>query len=165
MWEIVAGILSSILAAGSIILGLSSWLGKVWATRLAENERAKHALELESFRNQLSELTSARRDLLMRQREVYTRIATAMRVFLDNGANTPEERADFLSAYDEFCLWASENPVQAIAEFLDLVKCNTAMPGTVNQEELRSAYERCMTEMRKDAGFPDTNVVYRVVGF
>jgi len=39
-------ILGSIGTAGIIVLALSSWLGKVWATRLMDNERHKHQIEL-----------------------------------------------------------------------------------------------------------------------
>lgn len=36
-----------------IILGLSGYVGKIWATRIMEKERLKHALELEKLSNDL----------------------------------------------------------------------------------------------------------------
>lgn len=53
-WEdilkIVAGVLASIGGGGAIVFGLSSWLGKVWADRLLEKERASYAKDLEKAR-------------------------------------------------------------------------------------------------------------------
>ena len=44
--SIALTILGSIGTAGVIVLALSSWLGKVWAERLLENERQKNKIEL-----------------------------------------------------------------------------------------------------------------------
>lgn len=38
---------------GAIVFGLSSWLGKVWANRILENEKALHSKEIESYKKQL----------------------------------------------------------------------------------------------------------------
>lgn len=51
--SISALILGSLGGAGFIIIGLSSWLGKVWATRLMGNERHKHEQDLEELRSNL----------------------------------------------------------------------------------------------------------------
>lgn len=50
---ISAAILGSLGGAGVIVIGLSSWLGKVWATRLMENERHNHQKDLEALRASL----------------------------------------------------------------------------------------------------------------
>jgi len=56
VFSISAAIVGSIGGAGLIILGLSSWLGKVWASRLMNEEKFKHQQELtlltESIKNQ-----------------------------------------------------------------------------------------------------------------
>lgn len=46
-------IIGSVGSASVIIIGLSSWLGKVWATRIYEKERKKHEEELKQFQNKL----------------------------------------------------------------------------------------------------------------
>jgi hypothetical protein len=54
MWldilKISAAILTSIGSASVIILLLSGWLGKVWANRIMESDRARHSQELEHLR-------------------------------------------------------------------------------------------------------------------
>jgi hypothetical protein len=54
--KIIIAIFGSIGGAGAIILGLSGWLGKVWADRFLEQEKAKYQKEIEQYKNQLEEL-------------------------------------------------------------------------------------------------------------
>lgn len=55
IFDVSAAVLTSIGGAGVIILGLSSWLGKVWAARLMDSERHQHQQKLtqitESIKN------------------------------------------------------------------------------------------------------------------
>ena len=46
-------IIGAVGSASIIIIGLSNWLGKVWATRIYEKERKKHEQELKEFQNKL----------------------------------------------------------------------------------------------------------------
>jgi hypothetical protein len=48
--KVVLGVIASLGGGGAIVLGLSGWLGKVWAERLMEKERHEHAQALESDR-------------------------------------------------------------------------------------------------------------------
>jgi len=52
--KLASVIITSVGSAGVIILGLSNWLGKVWASRLMEAEKQKYAKELESFKSEIS---------------------------------------------------------------------------------------------------------------
>lgn len=54
IFQIAGAILASIGGSSVIILGLSSWLGKVWANRILEEEKKKHVLEIESYKSQLN---------------------------------------------------------------------------------------------------------------
>jgi hypothetical protein len=51
--SIAATMLFSLGSGGVIVFSLSNWLGKVWADRLMQNERQKHAEDLENLRNKL----------------------------------------------------------------------------------------------------------------
>jgi hypothetical protein len=48
--EIATIIIGAVGSSGLIILGLSGWLGKVWANRIMEIDRANHAQDLEKLR-------------------------------------------------------------------------------------------------------------------
>lgn len=52
IYEVAFILLSSVGGAVLIIGALSSWLGKVWADRILESEKAKYARELDSIRHQ-----------------------------------------------------------------------------------------------------------------
>ena len=45
--ELAAAILVSLGGGAANVLGFSSWLGKIWANRLMEKDKAEHAKELE----------------------------------------------------------------------------------------------------------------------
>ena len=53
-FKLAFAIISSIGGAGLIILGLSNWLGKIWAARLMEAEKQKYAKDLETFKSEIS---------------------------------------------------------------------------------------------------------------
>jgi hypothetical protein len=50
--EIAGSIIVALGGGGAIVFGLSSWLGKVWADRLMQKEKATHDRELEDFKVQ-----------------------------------------------------------------------------------------------------------------
>jgi hypothetical protein len=59
-WDIVTIVLSS--AGGSaLVVGLSSWLGRVWADWILEGQRAANAKELEWLKSQLETLRTQQR--------------------------------------------------------------------------------------------------------
>ena len=51
--KIGGAIFGAVGSASVIIIGLSSWLGKVWASRIYEKERKRHETELKEFQNKL----------------------------------------------------------------------------------------------------------------
>ncbi len=52
-FDLLKLILASFGGAAVALLGLSKWLGNVWANRILEGEKAKHNLELEERKSQL----------------------------------------------------------------------------------------------------------------
>jgi hypothetical protein len=46
-WKIALTVLASLGGGSVIVLSLSNWLGKAWAHRLMERDRAQYAAELE----------------------------------------------------------------------------------------------------------------------
>jgi len=67
---VVAGVLS-IGGGGVIVLGLSSWLGKVWANRLMESEKATHARDLEKLRSELQRTNEVELSNLKGELDIY----------------------------------------------------------------------------------------------
>lgn len=53
IFDVAGAIIVSVGGSGLIIVGLSSWLGKIWANRILLNEKSKHDNELEKYKSQL----------------------------------------------------------------------------------------------------------------
>src|SRR5690349_20226725 len=82
IWNAAGAVIASLGGGVVLVFAFSSWLGKVWAIRIADEERARFSRELEAFKNELHQLAEERQDARIRKRDMYARIATSMRVFL-----------------------------------------------------------------------------------
>ena len=165
-WQIVIALLVSVGGAGILAAALSSWLGRVWATRIGDAERARLARELETYKSEMQHLLDDRRDALTRKRDMYARLATSMRVFI--GGPRPvsaQEKQSFLEAFDHASLWASEEVAAALSRFLETSVRHSHDPRSVSNDEFKNAYRTCVVAMRRDCGFPDTTFTYPVVQF
>ena len=166
IWELAGAIILSVGGAGLLVTGLSSWLGKVWATRIADAERARFAKDLEGYKSELQHLLEDRRDALTRKRDVYARLVTSMRVFLGGPrVVSDDEKQAFLAAFDHASLWASEGVVSSLGRFLDATVRHAANPKNVSNDEFKDFYRACVEEMRRDCGFPNTEFKYPVIQF
>jgi hypothetical protein len=149
--SISGAVLLSLGGGSAIVFALSKWLGGVWANRILENERASLAREQE---------------LLVRRRNVYAKLALSMRVFLDSSNKASADQKDaFLAAYDEAALWGAEEAVAELGIFLDMQAQVTNKAASVSQDAMRTQFVHCMTVMRRDCGFPNTEYRHRVVAF
>ncbi|EKO3709036.1 hypothetical protein LO977_003342, partial [Vibrio metschnikovii] len=96
-------------------------------------------------------------ELLIRRRDVYSNLAVAMRVFIETGTKPDaKQQSEFLKAYDLAALWASEDVINQMAKFLDSV---------INENPSREDFIGCISEMRRDCGFPSTEYKHRIVNF
>lgn len=57
IWNITGAIIAAFGGAGVIVVALSSWLGKVWASRLMEKEKAEYSKELEKLKSEFTQDT------------------------------------------------------------------------------------------------------------
>lgn len=53
IFETVSAVLLSLGGGGALVVGLSSWLGKVWANRILEDEKFLHQKELEHYKSEM----------------------------------------------------------------------------------------------------------------
>ncbi len=151
IFSVASAVLVSLGGAGAVLLLLSSWLGRLWASRILEREKAELTKSIETtkaeltssierekavmaafheeHKTELQELSTQRLDALSRRPDVYALLATKLRIFLK--ANIPAERQQsdqmaFLAAYDEGYLWASEPVAAAIRELIEVLEKETA---------------------------------------
>src|SRR5574337_461773 len=149
LMRIVGAILLSFGGGAVIVAALSGWLGALWAKRILASEDANRQREFEA---------------LVRRRDVYPKLAVTMRALLrrHEDPQIPEGLKDqFLAAYDQAAVWAPDPVMNAVGHLLDLSKGDATGQPAGSQEQRQQAYVACITEMRKDSGFPDSTFAYR----
>lgn len=210
IFAVAGAAIASLGGAGLLVFAMSSWLGKLWARRIMERERSALTISIEqvkadltrsierekaelakfheAHRSELQELSTQRQDALNRKRDVYTELATKMRVLLKASTTPQQQEADkwaFLAAYDKGYIWASEAVIGAIRELIGALEAKAAVDAQLKppvklapdamsravaesqrlDAEARIMYQRCMLEMRKDSGFEDSAAEYRLISF
>lgn len=208
LFYVSAAILTSFGGASLVLFKLSGWLGKVWFARILtretaelnrslevtkaelvssiEQEKAKSSVILEQCKSNLKELSASRFDALTRKREIYSELATKMRILLASGVprdQVEKGKQEFLAAYDVGYLWASENvvdsirdPIKCLEEKLQIAELSHRMTnntGDLNpitsehelNDRANQLYRDCLLKMRRDCGFPASEAEFRLVTF
>jgi hypothetical protein len=104
---------------------------------------------------------------IVKKREVYEEIATALGVFVQGRSNTIDDKKRFLENFSKLWLWAPDPVIRAANNFSDIMTGLDAA-NTEQQESAKCAYAAFMIEMRKDLGFSRTSLgidEYRFVRF
>ncbi len=155
IFQTLAAFLFSVGAAGAIIIAISKWLSGLIAKRIEQSYKAK-----------LQKKAADELDLLIRKRRVYASLIKSMRVFLSSTRPaTLEEKNEFLRSYDECCLWAPDEVLEAVGVFLDISIEHSRTKESIDQKKYKEAYINCIEEIRKDSGFKGTSLNYRFVSF
>lgn len=117
---------------GAIVAGLSSWIGKLWADRLLERERALSEKLLESYKRELDLSFSSKNRASAAEFEIYrqlwsevahfTTLGLGIRSGLAKSSGSEEEQGqryrDFQSALQQFQLsYQSHKPFYAPAVY------------------------------------------------
>ncbi|AYK18290.1 hypothetical protein [Aeromonas veronii] len=186
--SIGATIIASLGGSGAIILGLSNYLGKVWAERLMVTEKANHEQKLERLRVQLqkenqlhlAELNNGleiykqthlreHSDKLVIYRATIDLIAimlakVEMIVLRHKRELSPEEKESFeterLKIYGYLAMIAPQEVMDANDAFIDQLLAIIFDGETTSWEEIR-AKALCLTNaMRRDIGIDKSDVAY-----
>ncbi len=163
-------ILSGVTATLSILCGLlvKSYLPayvKEKATNLATKEDiADITSRVERVRTAISQEAA----LLEKRREVYERITNALRIFIAGHVADNTAKEEFHSAYSACWLWAPDNLLNLLNQFIAIQHEIAVDQSSHGQDEMKKLFGDIMLAMRKDTGFADTDVKkdqYRFVKF
>ena len=80
--EVAGAVLTALGGSAAIILGCSSWLGKVWANRLMEKEKAEYSRDLESLKNRLTQDTESYKIKLKKSEFIFEKEYEAVSEFV-----------------------------------------------------------------------------------
>jgi hypothetical protein len=152
VFAVAGAVIASLGSGGLLVFAMSSWLGRVWATRIMEREKTALTISIENakaeltrsierekaemakfheaHRSELQELSSQRQDALNRKRDVYTELVTKMRVLLKADMELAHQENDkwaFLAAYDKCYIWAPEAVIHAIRDLLAVLETKAAL--------------------------------------
>lgn len=160
--DLVLIILTSFGLGGLFLYGIMRWVSDI----------SKKSIE-QAYAARLEMRNKSDTDLLIRKREVYARLVKSMRVFIETEEPEGDDLKDklkdaqrfFLEAYDESCIWATNDVIEAIGEFLDLMAKNDHKSNSVDQSDIAKSYKNSIEEIRKDAVSEEATVNYRFVNF
>jgi len=144
---IIARIFSPFGGSRVALPGIAAFVGVVIAALITSALAAKSQKEF---------------DALTRRREVYSRLATGMRVFVEAPLlSDANEKREFLTAYDQSCVWASEPVIEKLVLFLDVMERFPTDSSPHAMRQKKAAYEACVLAMRRDSGFPNSDFRFR----
>lgn len=128
---------------------------KTKAKNLATKEDiAEITNSVERVRAAISQETA----LLEKRREVYERIADSLRIFIAGHAATEKQQEEFHAAYSACWLWAPDDLLVALNDFIQMQQDIAADRSSHSQDKLKDSFGKIMLKMRKDAGFEETEV-------
>jgi len=78
IWQLIQDVIGPIGGLGAIIAGFSAWFGNLWAGRIIEKDKARHAKEIDQYRMQLDLSKSIISRYNERQFEAYNQLWTSL---------------------------------------------------------------------------------------
>lgn len=189
-WGTVAGIIGSFGGATVLVFLFSNWLGKLWASRIMEKERAAHSADLEKLRAELktdhdknmeflkSEIAIFQEKCLKSHHDkvaIYRAMVNAVSGLVANldrfrlGHANPAEAPLILHEFNLARLrmygYAAMIAPQAVMDAQDRLidYLFSAIGGSVSYDwkELRSRALELLNEVRKDVGINTEPIKYR----
>lgn len=168
--EIVVSVLLSLRGGGAIVLGLSNWLGKVWAERLMEREKSRYQKELEDFKAKLGRDSDRTAQTLREKLTLYKEaippvVDLITRYQLDQTTMTPALMMEFekqrIATSAMLGMFAALPVFEAYNELIDDVfDCLEAKRG-FQFSEFRVLGFKVLSEIRRDVGISGDELVYR----
>ncbi len=175
VFKFITAAFGSIGIALAIIFSLSSFLGKVWANRILENEKSNLSKELSKLKNDLDiykeTFLSVRNDKLQTYRAVIDVIAN-MLGYIDSvraGRTNPAEAEKTYDAFNKkriqlygyLGMLAPQNVMDAQDELVDYLL--NVKDGKVLYEwpQIRSKGVHLINQIRKDIGIDTSPIEYK----
>lgn len=92
-----------------------------------------------------------RLDKYTNKRKLYEELIQSLNIFLDNRGNSFEKQDTFLANYSTSWLWASEDVILKVGDFIDYISINDNGLEQ-NQKYAKTIFSEIIILMRKDLG-------------
>jgi len=190
IWQTVAAIITATGGAGFIILCLSNWLGKVWANRIMDAEKAKYQNELETLRASLIRSNDEAISNIRNGLEIYkekhlkshidkldayrlsTDIVSTILAMLDHrrsgGLPPPNQleilfqfNRDRMRAFASLMMFAPQSVLDGLDNLFMEIFDVLSGTKTYRWEDVRKLVYLLANEIRKDIGIETSPIEYR----
>ncbi|WP_350237968.1 hypothetical protein U1R68_11850 [Pectobacterium colocasium] len=177
--------LFSVFSAGAIIVGLSSWLGKIWAQRILQKENHELKMRLNTAQHKLNvslktiekeldlmkdKYVSIRNDKVLIYRGVIDLIASLL-AKLDAYSINRLSQDEAMKHFDEFneqrirlygymAMFAPQNVMDTQDELIDYLLQVAYGKRLYEWEEVRAMALALINEIRKDVGIDQAPIEY-----
>ena len=159
--EIAGSIIVALGGGGAIVVGLSSWLGKVWADRLMQKEKATHDRELEDFKVQalrkLEEQKAHFQEKIALYKEAITPVVEFITEYQRAGGKPPKDvcvafEKKRLATSVQFGMFATVPACDAYNTLIDYIL--DVLDGKIQPSwsDLRNLAYKLLNEIRRDVG-------------
>lgn len=188
--KIVATAVASVGGGGAIVFGLSSFLGKVWANRLMEAERARYVQDLERLRAELHHASEANLASMKSKIDIYKekhlkghadklaiyrRVTDVVVELLGNLDKMPLLNApqkNMIESWDRFncgrmkvygylAMLAPQRVMDAMDGLMDHLILITQRKESYEWPRVRELVYTLLNEVRRDIGIDTTPIEYR----
>lgn len=168
--KIVAAVIVSLGGGGAIVAGLSNWLGKLWAARFMEAEKAHYQRELEALKADLSRASDRTGQTLREKLSLYKEAIPPVVDLITRYQLTPTDLSS--EALDEFerkrltttALLGMFAALPVFEAYNDLVEylydCHDGTHAFAFHEFRVLAF-KMLSEIRRDVGIEGDELAYR----
>ncbi len=161
LFEIVISVIAALGGGSAIVFGMSSWLGRVWADRLMQKERARYEAQIENIRALLvrenDRTTQTLREKLALYKEALEPVLEVVTyIQLDRRLLTPELMREFekkrLKTTALLGMFAAISAFEAYNVAIDYVFDSLENKRHFQFEEFRTLGFEFLTAVRQDVG-------------
>ena len=165
-FEIAQAVLLSLGGGALIIFACSSYLGKIWAKRILQNEKQAHDKELSEFKVKLEALTAKSALNYQQKIELYKVVSNPLIelvALITKEGLTQEHVNEFdrqrLYITTQLALFAPKNVFDAFSDIVDYMY-NSLENNDYSFDEFRIKALAYLSEMRKDIGIYTDDISY-----
>lgn len=172
--KISTAIIASLGGSALLIAAFSNWLAKLWATRMLQNERAKHEEALEDIKAKIVALKQKELtrhfDKLAIYKDIVHIVCEMLReleaVATKKQTNiSPEAERTFAlnrtKAYGYISLISSQEVMDRYNDLIDALIPLVYEGQTTTWQQIRAKADAMLNSMRKDLGITEGDIVYR----
>lgn len=160
VFQLAAAVLVSVGGGGVIVLGLSGWLGKVWAERLMARETQNHRVELEKLRAELQTAADRHAQNYRHKIELYKEVANPLIELIvkaqHNGSLSKDDLQNFdaarLATTALLAMFAPEGVFSEYNALIDYVYDSFEGKATWSFQEFRVRALKFLSLVRADIG-------------